>query len=93
MHFRNMLMPYTFESSRTTFGKFRYLGRLNVLVFMYLSFLDIRTLLDDYNIAVYTHRDFYATKFKITPIFELIILNLLLDCVYNCFQKIFGQKI
>ena len=64
-----MLIPYTFESSGTTFGKFRYLCRLNVLVFIYLSFLDIRTLSDDYNIAVYTNRDFYAAKFKITPIF------------------------
>ena len=71
MHFRNMLSmyTYTFESSWTTYGKFRYIGRLNVLVFMYLSLVDIKTLSDDYNIAVYTQREFYATKLKITPIF------------------------
>lgn len=93
MHFRNMLSmhPYTFESSWTTYGKFRYIGRLNVLVFMYLSLVDIKTLSDDYNIAVYTQREFYATKFKITPIFLKFELTDHSEIINGLFTTVFKK--
>ena len=93
MHFRNMLSmyAYTFESSWTTYGKFRYIGRLNVLVFMYLSLVDIKTLSDDYNIAVYTQREFYATKFKITPIFLKFELTDHSEIINGLFTTVFKK--
>ena len=59
--------------------------------------MDIRTISDDYNIAVYTHRDFYATKFKVTPIFLKFELNdhseIITGMYTTGFKKFTGKKL
>ena len=84
-------MHYNIESSVTTLGKLRYTSRLCVLVFVYFSLVDIRTISDDYNIAVYTHRDFYATKFKVTPIFLKFELNDHSEIITGMYTTVFKK--
>ena len=86
-----MFKPNNCESTVTTMGKDRYLSRLIVLVFIYLSILNTTTLSDDYNIVVYTHRDFYATKFKTTPIFLKFALTDHSDIITGSYKTIFKK--
>ena len=84
-------MHYNFDSSVTTLGKLRHPSRLGVLVFVYLSWVDIRTISDDYNLAAYTHRDFYATKFKITHIFFKFELNDHSEIITGMYTTVFKK--